>query len=54
MCADVSEEPTLSVKKAGFFKILMCIYETSCHDIPEDYSLDMHCHERLRILKLCF
>lgn len=52
--ADVSETVAVCMKTAGFFKILLCIYKTSCRDIPENSSLDIHCHERLRILKVCF
>jgi hypothetical protein len=39
MGADVAEEPAVSMKKAGFFKILVCSYETSCRDIPENLVL---------------
>lgn len=54
MGADVSEEPAVSMKETGFFKILVCIDKTLCHDVPEDCSLDVHCHDSLRILKLLF
>jgi hypothetical protein len=36
MGADVSEAAAVCMKTAGFFKIFVCIYETSCCDIPED------------------
>jgi hypothetical protein len=51
MDANVSEE---CMKEAGFFKILVYIHVTSCHNIPEVISHGTHYLESLRLLKLYF
>jgi hypothetical protein len=38
------------IAAVGSSKMLVTIYQTAHHDIPEDINLHNHCHENLRYL----
>lgn len=42
------------MEAAGSFKILLLIYQTIWHHIPQYSNLDVHCHGNLKFCKICF